>query len=327
MPSQPPRSMGKLHGVPDLPAHYIAREEVLALLKQKLLSGPASVAITGQGQAVGMQGMGGIGKTVLATALISDPEVSKSFPHGIFWLTVGQNPTALMLAAQLLRWLTDRDSSWTSDDEYKDVLREALDKRQVLIVLDDLWRLDHVAFLPAIKLPSRLLVTTRNREVLIALGAGEQRVNVLSPEDARRILAVCSGTMTVDQLPHEATEIAKECGYLPLALAMIGAMIQLESTPTAWKDALVRLRQADLAAITRIFPSYTHRDLLCAIQVSIQALEPVDQERYFSLAIFPDGAIPEEPFQRGRPFTNSATSGRLGRNSRRGSSSPEAPVS
>ena len=69
MPSQPPRSIGKLHGMPELPPHYLPREAVLTGLKQKLLSGDSSVAITGQGQAVGVQGMAGIGKTVLAAAL------------------------------------------------------------------------------------------------------------------------------------------------------------------------------------------------------------------------------------------------------------------
>src|SRR5580704_10042112 len=57
--------LGKLHGVPDLPSHYLPREEDFAGLKRKLLAAVESVAITGQGQAVGVQGMGGIGKTVL----------------------------------------------------------------------------------------------------------------------------------------------------------------------------------------------------------------------------------------------------------------------
>jgi hypothetical protein len=31
--------MGKLHGVPDLPPHYLAREAAFAELKQKAISG------------------------------------------------------------------------------------------------------------------------------------------------------------------------------------------------------------------------------------------------------------------------------------------------
>ena len=71
-----PRSMGKLHGVPELPPHYLPRAAYLAGLKQKLLAGGANVGITGQSSAVGLQGMGGIGKTVLAVALAHDSETA-----------------------------------------------------------------------------------------------------------------------------------------------------------------------------------------------------------------------------------------------------------
>jgi hypothetical protein len=83
MPSQPPRSMGKLHGVPELPPHYFPREAYLAGLKQKLLAGGANLGITGQSSAVGVQGMGGIGKSVLAAALAHDSEIRQTFPDGI----------------------------------------------------------------------------------------------------------------------------------------------------------------------------------------------------------------------------------------------------
>ena len=90
------QAMGKLHGVPDLPPHYLSRED-LAGLKRKLLADVRNVAIIGRGQAVGVQGMGGIGKTVLAAALAQNSEVRRAFPDGIYWLTVGQTPSLLSL--------------------------------------------------------------------------------------------------------------------------------------------------------------------------------------------------------------------------------------
>ena len=62
------------------------------------------------------------------------------------------------------------------------------------------------------------------------------------------------GEKRPEKLPPEAAEVAKECGYLPLALAMIGAMIRLRLT--AWKDALDWLRASDLEEIKRAFPGY-----------------------------------------------------------------------
>ena len=40
----------------------------------------------------GVHGMGGIGKTVLASALARSPRVRERFVDGIYWVTVGQTP-------------------------------------------------------------------------------------------------------------------------------------------------------------------------------------------------------------------------------------------
>jgi hypothetical protein len=142
--------------------------------------------------------------------------------------------------------------------------------------------------------PSRLLITTRNAEVLVGIGAEEHRVDVLRLDAALKMLAQWVGEKSPDKLPLEAAEVAKACGDLPLGLAMIGAMIHLR--PTAWKDALARFHRADLGAIKTTFPGYPYPDLLRAIEVSTDALEPADQERYLDLAVFPeDQPIPEGP--------------------------------
>jgi hypothetical protein len=293
MASQPPRSIGKLHGVPDLPPHYLPREADLGGLKRKLFNGDASVAITGQGQALGVQGMGGIGKTVLAAALAHDPEVRQTFPDGIYWLTIGQKPNLLELQNQLLCQLTGFKETLITEQEAKDALREALEGRTALIVADDAWTIDHAHAFSVTVPPARLLITTRNSEVLVGLGAEEHRIGVLYTSDALKMLAEWVGQRSPDKLPAEAAEVARECGYLPLALAMIGAMIRLR--PTAWKDAIRHLKSADLGAIKRNFPGCPYPDLLRAIEVSVEALEPADRERYLDLAVFPeDQPIPEE---------------------------------
>ena len=111
-------------------------------MKQKLLAGVENVAITGQSSAVGVQGMGGIGKTVVAAALAHDSEMQQAFPDGIYWLTIGQKPDLLDLQNQLLRQLTGSKETLTTEQEAKDALCEALEGRPALIVIDDAWTLD-----------------------------------------------------------------------------------------------------------------------------------------------------------------------------------------
>jgi len=43
------------------------------------------VVVSGAAASVGLQGMGGIGKSVLAGALAHRPEVRRAFPDGVYW--------------------------------------------------------------------------------------------------------------------------------------------------------------------------------------------------------------------------------------------------
>ena len=59
--------MGKLSGVPDLPPHYLPREADLRSTETKITWRKCQRRYYGADSwAVGVQGMGGIGKTVLA---------------------------------------------------------------------------------------------------------------------------------------------------------------------------------------------------------------------------------------------------------------------
>ena len=283
--------------VPAEPAHYLLRGAALAELRGKLVAGDAAnIAITGQGVAVGVQGMGGVGKTVLAAALTRDPAVQCAFPDGILWVTVGQQPNLLAVMNQFAGWLPDCDGPLASEPEAQTAIRQALAGKRALLILDDVWHLDHAAALNLVSAPSRLLVTTRKRDVLVGLGAQEFCVGVLSLPEALRMLADWAGVKEAALLPPQATEVAQECGRLPLALAMIGAMVQLR--PTAWPDALEFLRSRDLEEFRRAFPDYPYPDLLRAIAVGVDELPPDDRERYLDLAVFPeDEPIPEGPLQ------------------------------
>jgi len=283
-------SGGFLFNVPDLPPNYIPRQEELDALKEALL-GTGATAITGRGSALGLQGMGGIGKSILAAALARDVEIRDAFRDGIYWLSLGQRPAVAVLQRQLVSKITGVDPAFTTVEEGKSVLRAAFEGRRALLILDDAWSLGDVGGLDVASSQAQLLVTTRNGDVLIGLGAREHRIDVLSPRDALSLLAAWSGE-EMENLPPEATEIARKCGYLPLALAMVGSMVRLR--PTGWNDALTRLKQADLGSIAQAFPSYPYKNLLRAIEVSIEALEGPDRERYLDMAVFPPGQpIPE----------------------------------
>jgi hypothetical protein len=120
--------------------------------------------------------------------------VRQAFPDGIYWLAIGQVPNLLNLQGQLARQLTGAAPVFTTEQEGKNALHEALEGRLALVVLDDVWNVDHADAFSVTAPPARLLITTRNREVLVGLGGAEEhRVDLLSPAQAHQMLATWTG--------------------------------------------------------------------------------------------------------------------------------------
>jgi hypothetical protein len=100
------RPLGRLHNIPDLPPNFVARPDDTAPTKALLMGdGGGAVGITSSARKAGLLGMGGIGKTVLATALVRDEQVRERFPDGIFWLSFGREAVVTVRQAELARLL------------------------------------------------------------------------------------------------------------------------------------------------------------------------------------------------------------------------------
>jgi hypothetical protein len=221
--------------------------------------------------------------------------VRHAFPDGVLWVTLGQTPALTARQTQIADALEREPHAFTDVQQGRARLSELLADKDCLLILDDVWDARHMRPFDALGPRCRMLLTTRDAGLIAALGATERRLDVLDDEQALRLLARWS-RMDVETLPPEANKVAKECGNLPLALAVVGAMVR--GRPDRWANALHRLRSADLGKIRQQFPDYPYPDLLRAIQVSVQALEPGVQARYLDLAVFPeDTPIPQATLQ------------------------------
>ena len=69
--------------------------------------------------------------------------------------------------------------SYASPNEARVQLQQLFNGKAVLLVLDDLWRLEDAEPFDVLGPRSRLLVTTRDADLLVALGAREMPVDVL----------------------------------------------------------------------------------------------------------------------------------------------------
>jgi len=180
--------------------------------------------------------------------------------------------------------LTGETNAFATQHEARDRLRQLFEGKSCLLVLDDLWRFWDAESFDVLGPRSRLLVTTRDADLLVRLGAGEVSLGIPDEASALELLATFSGQAR-DTLRAAARKVVENCGHLPLALAVAGAQVR---GGAAWEDVLSALERGRLE-----FPGYG--SIFNALQVSTDALASSDRDRYLELAVFPEDAnVPVE---------------------------------
>jgi WD40 repeat protein len=269
---------------PPLPRTYIERPQTLEQLCNAVIvddPGP-SIAL------IALKGMGGIGKTILAQALTCDEVVQQAFPDGVAWTTVGKEASLSLTTRmqEVRRALGDEPSREESELQCINSYRTLLQQKAALVIVDDIWQTADIEPFLAESRRSRLLFTTRDSAIAAAVGAVEHTAELLTSEQSRTLLARCAGCNEA-ALPAEASALIHECGRLPLALSVIGAMLR-SKPPSYWSHVLALLCRAELGKIRAHCPFYPHADLLRAIQVSVEALDASARVRYLALAVLLD---------------------------------------
>lgn len=289
-----------LINIPGDPPYFLPRQAEVARIKHDVLGGLNQMK-GGRVQRVrktGVSGMAGIGKSVIAASVARDKDVRRAFRDGLLWVTLGQEPNLVARQSQIAEALGDVQGRFEDWEKGKSRLSTLLADKACLLILDDVWSTEAVAAFDALGPRCWMLITTRDSRLLTAVGAVEHKLGVLGAQEALTLLAEWTGH--VKALPREASQITKECGNLPLALAMIGAMVRGKQ-PDRWANALHKLRSADLQSVRQEFAGYPYPDLLKAIDVSVNALEQEAgaerlkyRERFLDMAVYPeDTSIPE----------------------------------
>ncbi|CAM9835379.1 unnamed protein product, partial [Sphacelaria rigidula] len=209
------------------PSSHVERPALLSEIVPKLTAADAS------SRPYVLFGMGGAGKTMLASSVVRNPDVLDHFTGGIFWLRVGRagetHPLALLegLAAKVIVSPTG-PRNFSSEDEVVRSLTAAIleDGLPRLVVVDDVWERDMVDVLSRTGL--RLLVTTRVRAA-VAMDGGCTEVGSMNQVEARQLLKSRSGAVALPE--READQVAEECGRLPLALAIAGSLPCVTNSP------------------------------------------------------------------------------------------------
>jgi len=203
--------ISSLHQLPTPPADFTGREEDLEALRSALAKG-------GTGGIFGLRGMGGIGKTALASKLAE--ELEPAYPDAQFYLDLqgGTQPlTPAQAMARVVRSYQPDARLPEAEAELAGLYRSVLHGQRVLLLMDNAANREQVEPLlpPA---GSLLLVTSRFRFTLPGLFARD--LDALPAADARDLLLKIAPRVGVG-----ADAIARLCGRLPLALRLAGSAL------------------------------------------------------------------------------------------------------
>ncbi|MFG2290174.1 BTAD domain-containing putative transcriptional regulator [Streptomyces sp. NPDC048595] len=246
-PPRPARDTPRIGAPPPVPAQlprdladFVGRTKTVAQLASALrgaAGGRAPVVAT-------LNGLGGVGKTVLAVHVAQS--VRAHFPDGQLYVDLqGNGPTPAdsgAVLARFLRALGVAASAVPDGVEQKAALyRSLIADRGILVLLDNARDSAQVRPLLPGAPGCAVLVTTRGRTLAVP-GAHRVDVEMMAEDDALGLLGAIVGAERMAAEPDAARELVAACGGLPLAVRIAAA--RLASRPgRAMADLVARLTE------------------------------------------------------------------------------------
>ncbi|KAL9349273.1 hypothetical protein Peur_056528 [Populus x canadensis] len=217
------------------------REAILKLLLSEDANGenPGVVPI---------RGMGGVGKTTLAQLVCNHCRVQEWFDLKA-WVCVSDDFSVLKLTKVILEAFGSKPDS-DSLDNLQLQLKDRLEGKRFLLVLDDVWNEDYAEWdklLTPLKYGaqgmSKILVTTRNESVASVMRTVTTHHLKELTEDSCWSLFAKHAFLGENPTAHEELQeicraIARKCKGLPLAAKTLGGLLRTQRDVGEWEKIL-----------------------------------------------------------------------------------------
>lgn len=189
-------------------------------------------------------GMGGLGKTTLARKLYNNHEVKSHFPYRA-WVYVSQDFQKRDLLLKILKSVAPgiEKPEEMKEDELKNQIRVSLEGKKYLIVMDDIWGSEvwdevRTAFPPNSRSGSRILITSRIKEVALHAGRNPPYLLPVFNRDESWEL-FCKKVFRGENCPADletlGRKLVESCHGLPLSIVVLGGLLaKKEKTQLTW---------------------------------------------------------------------------------------------
>ncbi|KAM3731329.1 hypothetical protein ACB098_12G154700 [Castanea mollissima] len=242
--------------------------------------------------AIGVCGMGGLGKTMLVGKIATQAMEDKLFER-IVTVVVSQTPNMKQIQKDIAKELELKFEDEDTDFKKSHLLRKRLKKEKILLIVDDIWnKIDLEALgisLGEDRKGSKLLLTSRFRDVLEKDMDAEKifQVEVLSNKEAKFLFVKIVGDFA-ETLNFQSTmvEVVKECAGLPIAITTVASTLKKQKNLDVWKDALQQLKRANPTHIRGM-----HEKVYLSIEFSYNFLRKEAQYLFLFCSSFEEDMV------------------------------------
>ena len=236
---------------------------------------------------ISIVGMAGLGKTTLAQLIYNDKIVNKTFELKL-WICVSSNFDVKQIVKAILEHLIDEKLK-ESLEILQTQLREKLNGKKYLLVLDDVWNEDNNKWFLLKNLlmvgarGSRIIVTTRSEKVAMIIGTTScYPLRGLTKKKAWSLfvkIAFEQGQESKNQaLVSLGEEIMNNCAGVPLVIRTIASLLRSKTLENEWRS----FKNYELSKIAK-----EENDISSTLKLSYDHLPPYLKQCFAYCSLFP----------------------------------------